>query len=116
MHVPSSLHLDALFPNFQFIVSCTNDSPTTVHCQITKDNEINCITELINSNTILEGIDDEPKHLLHCNQKVREFMSDPFIVGKASACADFRSIIFYFICLLLVEIHPFLYCIGHIDG
>ena len=70
------LHLDALFPNFQFIVSCTNDSPTTLHCEITKGNEINCITELINSNTILEGIDDELKHLLHCNQKVREFMSD----------------------------------------
>lgn len=70
------LHLDALFPNFQFFLSCTNDSPTNVHCQITKGIEINCIIELINSNTILEGIDDELKHLLHCNQKVREFMSD----------------------------------------
>jgi hypothetical protein len=68
------LHMDATIPNYQFILACTNNSPTTIFAPVPIEQHVTSITELVEKTKVVAGIDDNLVDLLKYNSKVQEYM------------------------------------------
>jgi hypothetical protein len=69
------LHMDAIIPNYQFILACTDQCPSTKFAPVTDDDaHITSISELVEKTNIIEGIHKDLLHILKYDKTVHQFM------------------------------------------
>lgn len=68
------LHIDALLPNYQFILSCTNNSPVTLFNPVAKDSNIILVQQL--ENGFLNDIDKDLLLMMQSHKGVEDLVYD----------------------------------------